>query len=50
MVTSNATAHVAPDTLIDQSIMSGATARKSAVDHEDLKLCWKSEKRPHFSW
>ena len=31
------------------AILSDATLRRSAVDREDLKLYWKSEKRPHFS-
>ena len=28
---------------------SDTTGRRSAVDQEDLKPYWKSEKRPHFS-
>ena len=30
-------------------ILSDTTVRRSAVDREDLKPYWKSEKRPHFS-
>ena len=26
------------------------TVRESAIDREDLKPYWKSEKRPHISW
>ena len=37
---SNATARVAPNLL--------KAPRRSAVDREDLKPDWKSEKRPHF--
>ena len=31
------------------AILSDTTVRRSAVDQEDLKPYWKSEKRPHFS-
>ena len=31
------------------AILSHTTVRRSAVDQEDLKPYWKSEKRPHFS-
>ena len=31
------------------AILSDKTVRRSAVDQEDLKRYWKSEKRPHFS-
>ena len=31
------------------AILSDTTVRRSAVDQEDLKRYWKSEKRPHFS-
>ena len=41
---SSATAHVAPDLLKAQSILSDTTVRRSAVDREDLKPYWKSEK------
>ena len=30
-------------------ILSDTTVRRSAVNREDLKPYWKSEKRPHFS-
>ena len=46
---SSATAQVAPDLLKAQAILSDATVRGFAVDWEDLKPYWKSEKRPHFS-
>ena len=46
---SSATPQVAPDLLKALSILSDATIRRSAVDREDLKTYWKSEKRPHFS-
>ena len=31
------------------AILSDTTVRRSAVDQEDLKPYWKSEKSPHFS-
>ena len=31
------------------AILSDITVGRSAVDQEDLKPYWKSEKRPHFS-
>ena len=31
------------------AILLDTTVRRSAVDSEDLKPYWKSEKRPHFS-
>ena len=43
------TAQVAPDLLKALAILSDTTARRSAVDQEDLKPYWKSEKRSHFS-
>ena len=46
---SGATARVAPDLLKVLAILSGTTVRRSAVDQEDLKPYWKSEKKPHFS-
>ena len=46
---SSATARVAPDLLKTLAILSDTTVRRSAVDREDLKPYWKSEKRPHFS-
>ena len=47
--TSSATAQLAPDLLKDLATLSDATVRISAVHWEDLKLYWKSEKRPYFS-
>ena len=44
-----ATARVAPDQLKTLAILSDTTVKRSAVDREDLKPYWKSEKRPHFS-
>ena len=41
---SSATAQVAPDLLKDLAIMSDKTVRRSAVDQQDLKPYWKSEK------
>ena len=41
---STATAWVAPDLLKALAILSDTTVRRSAVDQEDLKLYWKSEK------
>ena len=46
---SSATARVAPDLLKSPAILSDTTVRRSAVDLEDLKPYWKSQKRPHFS-
>ena len=43
---SSATARVAPDLLKALAILSDTTVRRSAVDWEDLKPHWKSEKRP----
>ena len=40
----SATARVAPDLLKALAILSDATVRRSAVDREDLKPYWKSEK------
>ena len=45
---SSATAQVAPNVLKALAILSDTTVRRSAVDQEDLKQYWKSEKRPHF--
>ena len=42
------TAWVAPDLLKALAILSDATVRRFAVDWEDLKPCWKSEKRTHI--
>ena len=41
---SSATARVAPDLLKALAILSDTTVRRSAVDREDLKPYWKSEK------
>ena len=46
---SSAIARVAPDLLKALAILSDTTVRRSAVDREDLKPYWKSEKRPHLS-
>ena len=45
---SSATARVAPYLFTDLDILSDATVRKSEVDREDLKPCWKLDKRPQF--
>ena len=44
----SATAQVAPDLLKALAILLDTTVRRSAVDQEDLKLYWKSEKKPFF--
>ena len=49
MDTSSAAARVAPDLLKAQALLSDPTVRRSAVDREDPKPHWKSEKRPQFS-
>ena len=41
---SRATAPVVPDLLKSLAILSDTTVRRSAVDQEDLKPYWKSEK------
>ena len=41
---SSATARIAPDLLKALAILSDTTAKRSAVDREDLKPYWKSEK------
>ena len=41
---SNATTWVAPDLLKALAVLSDTTLRRSAVDQEDLKPYWKSEK------
>ena len=41
---SSATAQVAPNLLKALAILSDTTVRRSAVDREDLKPYWKSEK------
>ena len=46
---SSATARVAPDLLKALAIISNTTVIRSAVDREDLKPYWKSEKSTHFS-
>ena len=45
---SSATARIALDLLKMLAILSDTTVRRSAVDQDDLKPYWKSE-RPHFS-
>ena len=47
---SSATARVAPDLLKALEILSDTTFRRFAVNSEDLKPYWKSEKKPNFSW
>ena len=42
------TARVAPDLLKAQVILSDTAFRRSAVDREDLKSYWKSEKSHIF--
>ena len=39
----------ATDLLKSLAILSDTTVRRSAVDQEELKSYWKSEKGPHFS-
>ena len=46
---SSATAQVAPDLLKTLAILSDTSIRRSAVDREDLKPFWKSEKTQDFS-
>ena len=41
---SSATVRVAPDLLKAPAILSDMTMRRSAVDREDLRPYWKSEK------
>ena len=41
---STASAGVAPDLLRALAVLSVTTVRRSAVDQEDLKLYWKSQK------
>ena len=43
------TTQVAPDLLKALAILSDIMVRRFAVDQEDLKPYWKSEKRPRFS-
>ena len=45
----SATAQVALGLLKAQAILSDTIVKRSAVDQKDLKPCWKSEKRQHFS-
>ena len=45
---SSATGWVALDLLKALAILSDATVRRSAVDREDLKPYWKSEKSPRL--
>ena len=46
---SSASAPVAPDLFKALALLSDTTVRRSAVDLEDLKSYWKSEKKSHFS-
>ena len=46
---SSATTRVVPHLLKALAIISDKTVRRNAVDREDLKLYWNSEKRSHFS-
>ena len=46
---SSATDQVAPDLSKALTIQSDTTVRRSAVDQEDSKPYWKSEKRAYFS-
>ena len=39
---------VAPDLLKAPAILFDKSTRKSAVDQEDEKPCWKSEKKPPY--
>ena len=48
LVISRATARVALDLLKTLSVLSDTTVRRSAVDWEDLKPYWKSEKKVIF--
>ena len=45
---SSATAWVVPDWLNALAILSDTTVRRSAVDQEDLKPYWTSEKNATF--
>ena len=44
---SSAAARIAPDLLKALTILSDTAVRRTSVDWKDLKLYWKSEKRPH---
>ena len=46
---SSATVRVPLDLLKDRAILSDIPVRRYAVDPEDLKPYWKSEKRSPFS-
>ena len=46
---SSATAQVDLDLLKAPAILSDTAVRRSAVDQQELKPYWKSEKRSHFS-
>ena len=46
---SSASAQVVSDLLKALAIQSDTSVRRSAIDREDLKLYWKSEKRSHVS-
>ena len=45
---SSATVWIASDLLKALAFLSDTTLKRSAVDREDLKPYWKSEKRAHF--
>ena len=45
---SSATSQVAPDLLNALAILSDTTVKRSAVDREDRKPYWKSEKKVKF--
>ena len=47
---SSATAQVVPDLLKALAYLPDTTVWRSAIDLEDLKTYWQSQKRPHFSW
>ena len=49
MDVSSTTAPVAPDLLKALVLLSYTTVTRSAVDQDDLKQYWKSEKK-HNSW
>ena len=46
----SATAQVAPNLLKALAILLDTTVRRSAVDPENLKPYWKSEKKATFLW
>ena len=46
---SNSTTWVALKILIAPAVLSDTTVTRHEVDCEELKQCWKSEGKPHFS-